>query len=266
MQFDKRHIGPMIADTGRLAVGALYSRPARNALIDVGRAVRHSAFEAADVFPSLPFDEVLRLLGRGTPPADVKMPPGDRLWGNTIGGLMPYYYLGAIAAVSRPKTIFEIGTYLGLSALTFALNTPETTRIVTVDLPEDYAEGDTDTLTKGDKNLVDRVSGNVGRALRGHPAAKRVKQVLCNSLELNVAAHAKSIDLALIDGGHSYELVRNDTEKVLPCLAKGGVIIWDDYRWNLPGVSRYVRELLKDRPLRRIAGSQYVIYSERLDR
>jgi predicted O-methyltransferase YrrM len=176
----------------------------------------------------------------------------------------PNEEIGALAAALKPRVSFEIGTYLGLSALTIALNTPEDATIYTVDLPEGFGEADLSTLTQGDKRLAMDTVQTVGRALVDHPAAEKVRQIRCNSTALDVGQYVDRIDLALIDGGHSYELVRNDTEKCLPHLAAGGMMVWDDYRWNLPGVSRYLRELQRKMPLRRIAGTQYVVYSERL--
>jgi hypothetical protein len=40
------------------------------------------------------------------------------------------------------------------------------------------------------------------------------------------------VDLCLIDGGHSYDQVRNDTLKVLPLMADDGILLWDDYGRN----------------------------------
>jgi predicted O-methyltransferase YrrM len=192
------------------------------------------------------------------------MPPVSHLYGNTIGGIIPYYYVAAITAALKPKTTFEIGTYLGLSALTVALNAPEDAIVYTVDLPDEFEQGDLRTLSQGDKRLVMDAAGKIGRALADHPAAAKVRQIRCNTMDLDVSKYTREIDFAFIDGGHSYELVKNDTEKCLPYLKQGGLMMWDDYRWNLPGVSRFLGDLRKLKPLWRIANTQYVVYSDRL--
>jgi hypothetical protein len=66
-------------------------------------------------------------------------------------------------------------------------------------------------------------------------------------------------DLCFIDGGHSYECIKADTETALKILAPNGVIVWDDYAWFIDGVSQYLTELRNSLPLYRIAGSQLVI-------
>jgi predicted O-methyltransferase YrrM len=260
MDFDKRHIGPLLADIGYLAVSAPFASGAKSALVEIGRNVRHNAFEARDTFPAISFRDFIADLGADETP--IQMPPVSAAWGNTIGGTVPYYYLGAIAAAVQPMTVFEIGTYLGLSALTFALNTPENAAIHTVDLPADAASDSVATLTRGDRKIVGNAAGKAGRAFIGTPSAAKVNQIWASSLDIDVPAilGGKKLDLGFVDGGHSYELVRNDTEKLLGSLSAGGVMIWDDYRWNLPGVSRYMRELSKTIPLRRIAGSQYIVH------
>jgi len=262
--FDTRHIGPLVKDAISLSFGSLTTERKRTWLVEVGRQVRNAAFESSDDFPTIDVNDLLAALP-GTDPDAVLLPPSKSLFGNTVGGITPYYYVGLICAFLRPAVSFEFGTFLGLSALTVALNTDPEARIYTVDLPDEFSGEDVSTLTMGDRRLVDKTAGIVGRAFRGHPLAHKIVQIRCNSLEVDVGAYCDKIDFAFVDGGHSYELVKSDTEKCLNRLAPGGVIVWDDYRWNLPGVSTYVQELRKTIPLRRLAGTQYVVYSDRLN-
>lgn len=54
-------------------------------------------------------------------------------------------------------------------------------------------------------------------------------------------------DLVFIDGCHTYQGVKNDTEKALECLRDNGMLIWHDFHpiekslW--PGVRDYLNEL-----------------------
>jgi len=74
------------------------------------------------------------------------------------------------------------------------------------------------------------------------------------------AEFIQGADFCFIDGGHTFECIKADTENALKVLSPNGVIVWDDYTWFVEGVSRYLRELSKTLPLKRIAGSQFVIY------
>jgi len=53
-----------------------------------------------------------------------------------------------------------------------------------------------------------------------------------------------SFDFVYIDGGHSYDTVKHDYEK----LYESKVVVFDDY--NLPDVKKYVDEMVKDKGLR----------------
>ena len=41
--------------------------------------------------------------------------------------------------------------------------------------------------------------------------------------------HASSVDLAFIDGAHTDDYVRNDTEKIARMMRPGGLVFWHDY-------------------------------------
>lgn len=70
----------------------------------------------------------------------------------------------------------------------------------------------------------------------------------------------QKFDLVFIDGGHSFDTVRNDTRKAFELLADGGIIIWDDYIPSQSGVYRYLNEFHKQNPLIHIEGTSFVIY------
>ena len=37
------------------------------------------------------------------------------------------------------------------------------------------------------------------------------------------------MDLIFIDGGHTYELIKNDSELAFQMISKNGIIFWHDY-------------------------------------
>jgi len=139
-----------------------------------------------------------------------------------------------------------------------ALNAPEA-EIYTLDLPEQYTDAEVETLSKGDKEWVRLSRTSTGFAFLGHSAAARIHQLRGNSLAFNPPDPLANTDLCFIDGGHSYECIKADTETALKILAPNGVIVWDDYAWFVDGVSQYLTELRHSLPLYRIAGSQLVI-------
>ena len=68
----------------------------------------------------------------------------------------------------------------------------------------------------------------MGKAFASQPEARRITQIYRDSAKYDFAEIGVSFDLIFIDGSHTYEYVKNDTEKTLPLLAPGGVMLWHD--------------------------------------
>jgi hypothetical protein len=72
--------------------------------------------------------------------------------------------------------------------------------------------------------------GFIGRQYREKNLGHRVCQIYCDSRDWDVSQYPKNFfDTILIDGGHTKEIVENDTRKALTVLRPGGLIIWHDY-------------------------------------
>lgn len=56
------------------------------------------------------------------------------------------------------------------------------------------------------------------------------------------------VRMLFIDGDHSYEGVRNDIELFAPLLQPGGIIVFDDYHSDGPGVVQAVRDVIFSNP------------------
>lgn len=70
----------------------------------------------------------------------------------------------------------------------------------------------------------------IGWRYRAAGYAARVHQLLCDSRDFPTQDFAPDcFDTVLVDGGHTEELVVNDTDKALPLLRSGGVMIWHDF-------------------------------------
>ncbi|MHC4973663.1 MAG: class I SAM-dependent methyltransferase [Planctomycetota bacterium] len=172
-------------------------------------------------------------------------------------GNVSLYELLAICAIVRhrePQVVLEIGTFDGNTTLQMAQNSPEGSRIYTLDLPPS-GEAAT-TLDPHDRPYIDDTAKAVRRYERS-PLASKVVQCLGDSATFDFGSLPRP-DVAFIDGSHSYEYVKNDTEKVLAVLAPGGIILWHDYRPAWPGVLRYLDERSRDLPLVRIQGTSLV--------
>jgi tetratricopeptide (TPR) repeat protein len=72
--------------------------------------------------------------------------------------------------------------------------------------------------------------GFIGRQYLERQLGKRVSQVYCDSRDWDISNYpADFFDSALIDGGHTKQIVLNDTVKALHLLRSGGIIMWHDF-------------------------------------
>lgn len=169
--------------------------------------------------------------------------------------------LAALATGLHCRSFFEIGTNRGRTAWTVARNTPEL-EVYTLDVPP-RAEASSMALGLDSDDLDAFRPGDVcGEAFRGTPEAERITQLLGDSATFDFSAYAGDIDFVYIDGAHTYDYVRTDTENALRMLSPKGTIAWDDYGSN-PGVYRLVNEIAPslDRPVYHIFGTRMAIYS-----
>ncbi len=171
--------------------------------------------------------------------------------------------------VLNPRTIFEIGTLRGYTALHLAMNSSPDCRIFTLDLPKNELLKNEPPEGKVPKaqakanlrlrtTLMDDLHSQmeVGEYyFRGTPHADRIQLLFGDSAVFDFSPHHGKVDLFFIDGAHSYDYVRSDTENALRCVRPGGVIAWHDFgRMGLNQVSKYILELSRKLPIYSVPG------------
>jgi predicted O-methyltransferase YrrM len=136
----------------------------------------------------------------------------------------------------KPKSIVEIGTFRGETTDLIARNTYDAD-IYTLDLPPDFKQhrerpdiDDLEVLKLRNPELYIQPT---------YPTKSRIHQLYGDSAEFQFDRLQRTFDLVFIDGAHSYEYVKNDTEKLLPSIEPGGWLVWDDYSFNFPEVIQY---------------------------
>ena len=143
---------------------------------------------------------------------------------------------------ARPKHHLEFGTWEGFGVTLCARSS--NAEIWTINLPcgETDAEGkpiyrcnDFDgayaanritTTAEGAMNS----GGVIGWRYRAAGYGNRVHQILCDSRDFDSSAFAPGFfDTVLIDGGHTADVVTSDTEKAIPLLRSGGIMLWHHF-------------------------------------
>lgn len=168
-------------------------------------------------------------------------------------GAMPQQDLLALLALvadRKPSVLFEIGTFDGATTAMLALNAPGAT-VHTLDLPPGHQSADSQ-LEQDDLHLVQK--RRVGAEFRLAPGARFV-QHLGDSASWDYAP-VREADFVLIDGAHTYDYIRSDTEKCLANCRHPLTVVWHDCDLYHPGVIRWLAEMTASgQPVRRIRGT-----------
>lgn len=203
--------------------------------------------EQLDIIPTISLDEIL-----GARKASIRL---------TVikyeDGMLPSHealILASIAVAENPKRILEIGTFMGHTTRLLAENCPEA-EIHTVDLPLEYTfqEEKEHKLQKDDFHLIQKRS--VGREFKDLPCSKRIIQHFADTACWNFE-EAGTPEICFIDGSHTYDYCRHDSEKCFSLMKRQGVIIWHDVDEYHHGVLRYLNECrAKGIDIRRVQNS-----------
>jgi predicted O-methyltransferase YrrM len=166
--------------------------------------------------------------------------------------------LAAMCKLLECRTVFEIGTFQGQTTWVLAHNNP-TTQVFTLDLPS------LDMVDQLRYQVTDPeyfVAWNRGARFLGTPEAAQITQLFGDSATFDFSPYYGQVDLVFIDGSHSYDYVRSDTEAALRMLSNRGTIVWDDYLYY-PGIYQVVTELSPrlDRRIFHVVGTRLAVYS-----
>lgn len=161
-------------------------------------------------------------------------------------GIYPHkeadYPLLEVCALLRPERVFEIGTSTGRRTALLAMNVPEGAKIFTLDLPPDAALPE----HASDLHLIAASKSELGLHFRDTAwNGKTVFQLHGDSKTFDYTPYANGIDLAIVDGSHTYEYASSDSYAAFGMIRAGGVILWHDYESARTeyGVSRFIHAL-----------------------
>ena len=167
----------------------------------------------------------------------------------------------------KSKMIFEFGTCSGKTTYLMALNSDKNSKIYTVTLnPSDIENinkknGDSKIAQKNiiNETIYDKF------LFSGEPEEKKIKVFFMNSLIFDESNFLDKMDLIFIDGGHTFSVIKNDSEKAFKMIRSKGVILWHDYN---PGknsskdVVRYLNSISKDKQIFKIKNTSLCFYQK----
>jgi hypothetical protein len=149
-----------------------------------------------------------------------------------------------------------------------ALNSNENSKITSITLSPNEAvsitkeDDDNNTSLRNIKN--ESIYNNF--LFSNTEVEKKIDVIFQNSLELNEKKFEKKMDLIFIDGGHTYSVVKSDTEKAFKMLNSRGIILWHDF---VPGkrsskdVVRYIEKISKVKDIQNIKNTSICYFKNR---
>ena len=122
----------------------------------------------------------------------------------------------------RPRRHLEFGTWQGTGAL-YCLEESSAT-VWTLNLPQGEIAVDGTCAYQSDGGA------SIGEFYRQKKLGHRVCQIYCDSRDWDLSNYPPGFfDSALIDGGHSPDVVASDTAMALRVLRVGGLCMWHDF-------------------------------------
>ncbi|MCC6865832.1 MAG: class I SAM-dependent methyltransferase [Ignavibacteria bacterium] len=189
---------------------------------------------------------------------DVKIEKWNFRQGNVT--LNELYILCLTAKLLKPKIIFEIGTFDGRTTLHLAVNTVNETKIHTLDLPPEKLNEINMKLDPGDLQLITKSGFRIGECFLNRVEKEKIIQHFGDSAKFDFSEFNKKVELFFIDGAHSYNYVKTDTENALKSLTPNGIIFWHDYS-NVADVAEYLNKLNESLNIYRIQNTSLAVYS-----
>ena len=186
--------------------------------------------------------------------------------GNNIVGMTSDYEAWIISSLSKiSKKIFEFGTCSGKTTYLMGLNSSDDTSIISITLnPDDlYDEKKKDIDNKVPFRNIIKESIYDKFLFSDKKEEKKIKIIFQNSLNFEHNRFKNEMDLIFVDGGHTYSVVKNDSEKSFDMLNSSGIILWHDY---VPGkksardVVKYLNEISKKKTIYKIKNTSLCIF------
>ena len=186
--------------------------------------------------------------------------------GNNIVGMTSDYEAWIISSLSKiSNKIFEFGTCSGKTTYLMALNSPKNAKIT--------------TLTLGPQNLSDLKKNKLDNKISfrniinesiyekflfsGTEYENKINVIFENSINFNENNHINTFDLIFIDGGHTYSIVKNDSEKSFKMLNANGVILWHDFvpaKESAKNIVKYINSISKEKKIFHIKNTSLCYY------
>lgn len=149
--------------------------------------------------------------------------------GHVRAGSSPAGDLSALAAITkkkRPKSIFEIGTFEGLSTVVFVKNAATDVVVHTLDLPH----GQPDITRTSRSFRAHSISGLYasGNLIDKFGVREQTHAYWGDSAVFDFSPFNSAVDIFFVDGAHTEDYVASDSLHAFECISTNGWVLWHD--------------------------------------
>jgi predicted O-methyltransferase YrrM len=157
------------------------------------------------------------------------------------GNVSPYELeiLSKMVAWKQPKTIFEFGTFNGLTTLNMAANLTDGGVLYTLDLPASEMNNTVFPVEGHEQFYVQKPI--IGAHYKKSEYKDKVVQLLGDSATFDYTPYIGKMDFIFVDAGHAFPNVANDSYWAYRLVAPGGIIFWHDFMSVWTGVMHAIK-------------------------
>jgi len=146
--------------------------------------------------------------------------------------------LAVLVRFTKATQVFEFGTHRGVSTTQLAANLEDGGKVTTLDLPLDFGKHQ---LSVDNSAEIEVAQYKKKGEMIPDDLRARVDFLSEDSASFNPAPYAGLMDMVFVDAAHTFDYVKNDSEKAWVMLRPGGMVVWHDCRPQSPDVVRYLR-------------------------
>ena len=185
---------------------------------------------------------------------------------NKIVGMTSDYEAWIISTISKiSKNIFEFGTCSGKTTYLMALNSPDNAKILSLtlkpknlkDLKKNFKDNKVSFRNIINESVYDKFLFSKTKY------ESKIDVIFENSLNFDEKRFINKFDLIFIDGGHTYSIVKSDSEKSFKMLKPNGIILWHDFipgKESAKNVVNYINEISKEKEIFHINNTSLCYY------
>jgi hypothetical protein len=175
---------------------------------------------------------------------------------NSLTSMLERAILVTLVKLVQPNNIFEFGTFLGEGTFMLAENSEG--QIYTMDLG-DSGESIL-TLPREIKNIT--IQRKANKVFYNTKADFRIHQLFGDSTKYDFSKFTAMMDFVVIDGGHSLNVVKSDTENAFLMLKKNGCscVVWHDYTHSHYEITNFLNNLSKKQTIFHVEDTYYAFY------